>query len=63
MTLTVKIFVVESSLSLMVRVTDRVPTSENNVGKNLKTVFATLIEIQAGYGDQANVIVCPERSE
>jgi hypothetical protein len=47
----------------MVRVIERVPTSENNVGENLKTVFAPLIEIQAGYGDQAKVIVCPERSE
>jgi hypothetical protein len=47
----------------MVIVIERVPTSENNVGENLKTVFAPLIEIQARYGDQANVIVCPERSE
>ena len=34
MTLTLKIFVVESSLSLMVILIERVPTSENNVGEN-----------------------------
>jgi hypothetical protein len=63
MTVTVKIFEVESSLSLMVRVTKWVPTSENNDGENFNTVFAPLIDIQAGYGDQSKVIVCPERSE
>jgi hypothetical protein len=63
MTVTVKIFEVESSLSLMVRVTKRVPTSENNDGENFNTVFAPLIDIQAGYGYQSKVIVCPERSE
>jgi hypothetical protein len=47
----------------MVRVTGWVPTSENNVGENLKNVFAPSIEIQAGFGDQAKVIACPERSE
>jgi hypothetical protein len=47
----------------MVRVIDRVPSSENNVGENLKTVFAPFIEIQAGFGDQSKVIACPDRSE
>jgi len=48
MTVTVKIFVVESSSSLILRVTGWVPTSENSVGENFKIVFYPLIEIQAG---------------
>jgi hypothetical protein len=48
MTVTVKIFAVESSLSLIVRVTGWVPTSENSVGENLKIVFTPSIEIQTG---------------
>jgi hypothetical protein len=63
MTVTVKILVVESRLSLMVRVRGRVPTSENYFGENVKTVLAPSIEIHAGYGDQAKVIIWPERSE
>ena len=47
----------------MVRVIGWVPTSENNVGENLKTVYAASIEIQAGFGDQTKVIACPDRSE
>ncbi len=63
MTVTVKILVVESRSSLMVRVTGRAPTSENNVGANVKTVFTPSIEIQAGWGVQTKVIACPDRSE
>ena len=63
MTVTEKIFVVEFNLSLMVRVIGWVPTSENKDGENVKTVFAPSIEIHDGYGDQAKVIVCPDRSE